>query len=57
MAKDYSADFLEEMVKEENRPILMVEIFLGEDRGVFRITSLDERLEISYDDPEFLKEP
>jgi len=57
MAKDYSADFLEEMRLDENRPFLIAEIFLGEDRGVFRITSLDERLEISYDDPEFLKEP
>ena len=57
MAKDLSDDFETEMVKEENRPFLILEIFMGADRGTWRLTSLDENVEITYDNPEFLKEP
>lgn len=57
MAKDLSTDFLTEMAKEMNRPFILVEFFLGDDKGVWRLTSLDERLEIDFSDTDFLKEP
>lgn len=57
MAKDFSTDFVTEMEKAENRPILILAIYFGYDRGTWRVTSLDEKVEITYDDPAFLKEP
>lgn len=57
MAKDLSTDFTTEMAKEQNRPFLLIEFFLGDDEGVWRLTSLDERLEIDFSDTDFLKEP
>ena len=57
MAKSYSTDFMTEAEEEENRPFLLAEFFLGDEYGVWRLTSLDERVEIAIDDIEFLKEP
>ena len=57
MAKDLSADFIEEMTREENRPFLLVEVYLGKDEGVWRLTTLDQRLEIEFSDLKSLKEP
>jgi hypothetical protein len=57
MPKDLSTDFETEMREEENRPFLILSIFFGDEKGVWRLTTLDEDVSISYDDPQFLKEP
>lgn len=57
MAKELSTDFTTEMAEEQNRPFVLVEFFLGDDEGVWRLTSLDERLEIEFSGNENLKEP
>lgn len=57
MAKDFSDAFITEMEQSSNRPILILSIYFGSERGTWRLTSLDEEVEITYDDPSFLKEP
>jgi hypothetical protein len=54
---EFSDDFTTEMKKEENRPFLLIEIYFGNERGTWRLTTWDEEVEISYDDPEYLLEP
>jgi len=56
MPKDLSTDFETEMEENQNKPFVLIEFFLGDQIGTWRLTSADTRIEISYDDLDFLKE-
>ncbi len=56
MPKEFSEDFQTETEEVENRPLLLIEINLGETQ-VWRLTTLDEEIDISFSTPDMLQEP
>ena len=47
MPKDLSDDFEEEMAEEQNRPFLLIQVFLP-DGLVWYVTTLDENVEVTF---------